>query len=377
VTGVQTCALPILNAVLGGVELLRRTKPLESQRLHLDLIANAGRGLMVILDDFLDMSKIEAGKLQMCEEPVDVRRLFRHMHMLWTPRAQDKGLEFRLDLAPNIEGAVLTDPDRVQQIYSNLLSNAIKFTAKGHVCLSAALVENDAGVQELVVAVSDTGPGIPQDVQPRLFDTFEQADSSVARRFGGTGLGLAISRRLARALGGDVVLSSTPGQGATFTVHVAAPTTALPEPQQEYEDEAPDRSLRVLCVDDNDANRIVASTLLESMGHQVQLADCGVDALVKLGAAAYDVVLMDVIMPDLEGPEVTRRLRASAGPNRGVPVIALTANVAPDQVAGYAAAGMDGYVAKPFNVRNLVNEIARVVAASTASSSDERNSAAG
>lgn len=364
-----------MNAVLGGVELLRRDDPLERQRPHLDLIANAGRGLMVILDDFLDMSKIEAGKLQMCEEPVDLRGLFAHMHMLWTSRAEDKGLELRLELAANIDDTVITDPSRVQQIYSNLLSNAIKFTAKGHVCLSAMLATNADGVQELVVAVSDTGPGIPEDVQPRLFDAFEQADASVARRFGGTGLGLAISRRLARALSGDITVSSAPGAGATFTARVSAPTTTERAPSHEPNVEASSQALRILCVDDNEANRIVASTLLQSLGHDVQLADCGVDALVKLGAAPYDIVLMDVIMPDLEGPEVTRRVRASAGPNRGVPIVALTANVAPDQVAGYAAAGMDGYIAKPFDVRNLVNEIARVMAESSAGAADEDLSA--
>jgi CheY-like chemotaxis protein len=279
---------------------------------------------------------------------------------------------------------VVGDPVRLRQIVGNLLSNAIKFTERGTVTLSARLDDavsaRPAAVGSgtpvggrLVLSVTDTGIGIAPDRIAALFQPFQQADSSIARRFGGTGLGLVITRQLCRLMGGDVVVDSTPGQGTRFTVTL--PFDRLPERRTDPERAGKpppavlarqwlgQRTTRILVADDNATNRLVMKHMLARIGAAVTLASDGVEAVAALGSGPYDVVLMDMIMPGLDGPSATRAIRlaeAQAGQPR-TPVLALTANALPEQVQACLSAGMDGHLAKPVRPDDLMLRLAQVL----------------
>ncbi|MGA0603839.1 ATP-binding protein [Caulobacter sp. KR2-114] len=349
-----------LTGVLGMAHALTLTKLNEDQASRVQMLERSGEGLMVILNDILDISKIEAGKLELETIALDLHDLGQQVHALWSEAARAKGVTLTYDLAPETPRWVLGDPTRLRQIMNNLMGNALKFTAKGEVRLSIRPGEGDV----CEVAVADTGLGISEAEQARLFQPFQQVDTTTARKFGGTGLGLAICRQLASLMGGEIGLSSREGEGSVFTLRAPLPVTE-PAPA-----DSPDASsvslagLRVLVADDNPVNLAVARAILEAFGASLVTAENGADALDKLGCEQVDVVLLDVHMPIMDGFEALAKIRA-AGPNlRQLPVIALTADAMAGANTDLMAAGFDAVAPKPINPQQLV---AMVAAASTQS----------
>ena len=352
-----------MNAVLGAAELLRRTRLDAPQGEYVEMISSAGAVLMNVLNDVLDLSKIEAGKFQILPEPTDLHALVRRCAGLWSPQAEAAGLTFDVRIDPSAPEAVLVDAGRLSQILFNLLSNAVKFTASGQVGLAVRACAAGRDRVLLKFTVSDTGRGIAPEVLPRLFDAFEQADPSISREFGGTGLGLAISQRLAALMGGRIAVRSEPGEGSAFELLIEAEVDDERRAHAAATDSAgplrPD--LRILIAEDNAVNRRIVEALLSPIGAAISFAGNGAEALGLLQTQVFDVVLMDIQMPVMDGVEATRRLRASGGPNARVPVIALTANVMEEQCQAYLAAGMDAWSPKPVDPRGLLQAIDAVV----------------
>ncbi|MBU1345597.1 MAG: glucokinase [Alphaproteobacteria bacterium] len=355
-----------LNGVLGMVQAMGMGTLCAEQRDRLDVIRQSGENLLAILNDILDLSKIEAGKLELEEVDFDLERLLQGAHSGFTALANKKGLSFALTVDRAASGVYRGDPTRLRQIVYNLIANALKFTGHGEVRVEARREGPD-----LVIRVVDTGIGIPADRLATLFDKFTQADASTTRRYGGTGLGLSITRDLATLMGGDITVGSEFGAGSHFDlrlplVRVSAPKAAssCPRAVQALE---PSLALRVLAAEDNSVNQLVLKTLLHQLGVDLHVVDDGLQAVEAWRAGGWDMILMDVQMPNMDGPTATRRIReeeARLGLAR-TPVIALTANVMSGQVAGYIEAGMDACVAKPLQLHLLV-EAMRSVQAATA-----------
>lgn len=346
-----------MNGVLGVLHVLKRELPAgDSADLLAEALA-AGQMLSTLLDDVIDISRIEAGRLDLNREPVDPRELVRSVARLLAGQAAQKGLRLELDLADDL-GWVETDPTRVRQALFNLIGNAVKFTPRGSVTVRLRKEEDGEGAR-LVFDVIDTGIGVPLDAQARLFERFQQADASTTRRFGGSGLGLAITRKLAEMLGGAVSFRSTPGEGSTFTLTIAASPAATPRPVERESDDLL-TGLKVLVVEDNPTNQLVARRILEQLGAAVSVADDGASGVAAARDGVFDLILMDVQMPGMDGLEAARRIRALPGPAARAPIIALTANVMAHQRAAYRAAGMDGVAAKPIAPAALVAEIVRL-----------------
>jgi len=352
-----------LNGVLGMAQAMAVDELSDLQRDRLDVIRQSGETLLAILNDVLDLSKIEAGKFELEEAEFDVADLARGAHAAFSAIASKKGLAFDLAIALNAQGVYLGDSTRVRQILYNLVSNALKFTEEGEVRVT---VERISGALKLTVA--DTGIGIAPDRLAALFQKFEQADASTTRRYGGTGLGLAICRELASLMGGAVEASSVPGHGATFVVSlplarlgdsVAPAAVAPPPPETKPTETEAARPLRVLAAEDNTVNQLVLRTLLQQIGIDPFIVANGMEAVEAWSLEEWDAILMDVQMPEMDGPTATAviRGREAAEGRLRTPIIALTANAMAHQVAEYAAAGMDGFVAKPIEVARLFDAL--------------------
>ena len=345
-----------LNGVFGMTQVMA-AGPLEQvQRERLAIIRQSGEALLAVLNDILDLSKIEAGKLEIEEIAFDLGPLAQGACAAFTAAAKDKGLDFVFEVEA-ARGAYLGDPTRLRQILCNLISNALKFTDAGQIALTAA---NAGGA--LRIAVSDTGVGIPQKALATLFEEFTQVDTTMTRRFGGTGLGLAISHKLAALMGGTIEVVSEAGLGSTFTLTVPLErlgdeTAALAgaTPTVVPADAAQDPGLRVLAAEDNAINQIVLRTLLDQIGVAATMVGDGAEALAAWEAGEWDAILMDVQMPTMDGPTAARLIRSrenQSGRPR-TPIIALTANAMSHQVEEYLAAGMDAHVAKPIEAERL------------------------
>ncbi|MGR4862800.1 PAS domain S-box protein [Caulobacter sp. LARHSG274] len=349
-----------MNGVLGVMHLLRREKlPGEADHLLREALA-CGRMLSTLLDDVIDFSRIEAGRLEVTREPVDPSELAAGVARLLRGQAEHKGLELRVEAAANL-GLILTDPSRLRQALFNLIGNAVKFTLAGSVTLRVSLVEpeGEADTPRITFEVIDTGVGIAAEAQGRLFERFQQADASTTRRFGGSGLGLAITRRLAEMMGGEVGFTSREGAGSTFRLTIAAPPAQAPAEERPIADDLLE-GLRILVVEDNATNRMVVRRVLEQLGAMVDTADDGLAGVAAAQHGGFDLILMDVQMPGIDGLEAARRIRALPGPAARTPIIALTANVMSHQRASYLAAGMDGVAAKPIVPAALIGEIVRL-----------------
>jgi len=343
-----------MNGVLGVMHLLKREKlPGEADHLLGEALA-CGRMLSTLLDDVIDFSRIEAGRLDVIQEAVDPSELAISVARLLRAQAEHKGLELRVD-APDV-GLILTDPSRLRQALFNLVGNAVKFTLTGSVTLRVRRLAGDA--PRVAFEVIDTGVGIAAEAQARLFERFQQADASTTRRFGGSGLGLAITRRLAQMMGGEVEFTSREGVGSTFLLTIAAPPAQARAAEPEMADGLL-QGLKILVVEDNATNRLVARRILEQLGARVETAEDGLDG-VTTAARGFDLILMDVQMPGIDGLEAARRIRNLPGPAARTPIIALTANVLSHQRAAYLAAGMDGVAAKPISPAALIGEIIRL-----------------
>jgi len=340
-----------LNGIMGMVQLLQRSAVSAEQMAQLEVIHNSSRHLQTVIGDLLDLSRIEFGKLTFDERPFPLQATVREVTDLLQAVAQDKGLAFRVEFGPGLPAWVSGDAARVKQILHNLIGNAIKFTAFGVV-----IVRVEAGPAGLNLSVRDSGEGIAPDLLERIFDAFEQGPSATLEAHSSTGLGLTISRQIARAMGGNVVCQSTVGHGATFVFSAPLPASAPPcaTPAPASSSSAPTLYGRVLIVDDNPVNAIVACAVLECMGLQLDVADDGAQALAMMAATDYDLVLMDCQLPIMDGWEATRQWRLSEDPARRLPIVALTANATPGDRELCLEAGMDDYIAKPYDMEELL-----------------------
>ncbi len=318
------------------------------------MIVQSGDGLMAVLNDILDLSKIEAGKLELETISFDVDKLGRQMFLMWSETARLKGLELVLEIDPATPPWLTGDPMRVRQILLNLISNALKFTEQGAVTVHIAPL----APQGVEILVTDTGIGMRQDQQANLFQAFSQAEVSTTRRFGGTGLGLSICRRLAEMMDGDISVTSEPGAGSTFRVALPLLAGQAP-PETEAEIEIVSLEGReILVVDDNKVNQAVAKAILEAAGAVVTLADDGVEGLQKLRTGDFGVVLMDVHMPRMDGIEALGRIRAGEAGRFDVPVIALTADAMSGEGDRLIALGFDEAHPKPIQPAELLYAVA-------------------
>lgn len=348
-----------LNGVIGMSDLLL-DQPLEERSRHYaDTIhASAGR-LLYLINDLLDFSKIEAGRLELESRPLDPKELVEDVLALFAPRAQARGLELIGRVDPALPRRLVSDPGRLRQVLLNLLSNAIKFTEQGEVRLEVLA----HGVDRIRFEVSDTGCGIEPGPLTRLFEPFRQGDASTARRYGGSGLGLAICRRLVEALGGQIEVESETGVGSRFWFLLPlVPASTRPRVIEHAATATPAMPLedaRLLVVEDDQVNQQVARAMLERLGCRVSVASSGAEALALTGRERFDLILMDVQMPDMDGLEVTRRLRERHDVAAGIPVIAMTAGGTGGDQARCLAAGMNGYLTKPLLPDDLVAMLRR------------------
>lgn len=346
-----------LNSILGFADLVVADPGLSADsRRRLDLINRAGRSLVEIVNDLLDFSKLEAGRMELDPEPLAPAVVLRDAMAIAAPAAEAKPLDLRVEIVGGDEQSLfLLDETRLRQVLLNLLSNAIKFTRDG-----AVTARLDLSGERLRFEIQDTGIGIAPDVQARLFKRFSQADSSISRGYGGTGLGLAISKALVSRMDGEIGVVSAPGKGSCFWVELPA-TPAQPSPSLDTAGPATcgARGARVLLVDDHHVNRELGCALLTLGGHEAVTAEDGAMAVSLLRDQDFDLVLMDVHMPVMDGLAATHAIRAMEGAKARVPILALSADVMPEQVARCLAAGMDGHLAKPIVRDDLLAAVAR------------------
>ncbi|MBT0960010.1 PAS domain-containing protein [Denitromonas iodatirespirans] len=348
-----------LNAIIGLTQLMQRNSPLPEDAERLSKVVTAGRHLLAIINDLLDISKIEADRLPLDIAPFDLAPVVGDALDLIGHDARAKGLTVHGEIDPRIPARLAGDAMRVGQILFNFVGNAVKFTEHGRIDLRVSLLEQDADRVTLRFEVTDTGIGIDPAVQPRLFHAFEQGDPSTTRRYGGTGLGLAISRRLAELMGGSVGVRSTPGQGSTFWFTAAFGLSTAAARTRAAGDGSDAAILardfgqaRLLLVEDNEVNQYVAQELLADAGLTAEVAGDGRQAVAMFAQQAYDLVLMDMQMPVMDGLAATRAIRALAG-GAEVPILAMTANAYPEDRQRCTAAGMDDYLGKPFEPEQL------------------------
>ncbi len=399
-----------ISAILTGAAELERGATDGAARAQAALISDAGVMMKALLDDLLDHAKLDAGRMTVEAVDFNLRGLLAQTLMFWQGEARAKGLTLRIEGASTVPAAVRGDPMRLRQVLNNLISNAMKFTADGSVTLRLQAWDEEPSSHALLIEIVDTGPGMTPAQLGRLFTPFDQTAEGVSATHGGTGLGLSISRDLVELMGGRLTARSRPGQGAAFTVSLVlprgaagaatpktfgedsrgdivrslapravvrplpapAPIVAPPAPikppvaDADLEDDAVDqddenRPLRVLVVDDHEINRRAVELILTPLGCDISTAGDGLLALAQCERHAFDVVFMDVRMPELDGRETTRRLRASGGLNAGVPVIAVTADTSPDDVAACMAAGMTYFVSKPLTPATLLGALQHVL----------------
>jgi two-component system, sensor histidine kinase len=361
-----------LNGIIGMTQLVAVENLSALQRQRLDVLRHSAEHLVTVIGDLLDLSRIEFDRIELNSQPTLIAQTVRDVTDLLQPVAEERGLAFEVIFDLGLPAAALMDASRVKQVLHNLIGNALKFTARGSVGLAVAMTDG-----LLRFRVSDTGEGIPPEAIERIFDAFEQGPSSTAPVRSGAGLGLTISRRLARAMGGDVTCRSVPGVGTTFEFTIAfRPTPKTPTPRPSLSEElaaagetsaAPvARPGRVLVVEDNEVNALVVRGMLEQMGIAAELAVDGEQALARMCASAYDLVLMDCQMPVLDGWEATRLWRARETRLRQkqrVPIVALTAGAAAGERERCLEAGMDDYLSKPFSREALGGLVDRYLAA--------------
>ncbi len=379
-----------MNAIIGMTDLTLETRLNADQREYLTTVKSAAAALLTVINDILDLSKIEAGRLDLESTDFNPRETLRVILGMVAQNAREKGLELLSRIEPEVPGNVRGDPGRVRQVLLNLVGNAVKFTDHGKVEILVSVDEREEETVTLRFTVRDTGIGIAHDKQQLIFESFSQVDASTTRKYGGTGLGLAISRRLAQMMHGRVWVESEPGIGssffftARFVVSPGAPAagaepTGLEQalgdalaPEQYRTMAPPYGALKILLAEDNPVNQLLAMRMLENAGHAVTVAGDGAQALEAVRRNRFDLVLMDVQMPVLDGLEATKTLRNEELARGGgrVPVIAMTASAMQGDRERCLAAGMDEYVSKPIDMRQLQAAMERVTARDAAPSDD-------
>jgi len=349
-----------LNGVIGLAQALSRTDLTPDQQEMLDLIQSSGRTLQVLLSDILDLARVESGRMELTRETFDLARAVADAGQLYASAAAEKGLQFYVDIDPNAALWMHGDSVRLKQVLTNLVSNAVKFTSEGFVSLTASRGARPDGSPILRFTVEDTGVGFDAEARARLFTRFEQADGTITRRFGGTGLGLAICRELVEMMGGELDCESEPDGGSAFILTL--PLLIAEAPTAHAEGQAPSappeaaRTVRVLLADDHATNRRVVELILAQAPVALTCVEDGAQALSAYQSTPFDLVLMDMQMPIMDGLTATREIRlheAVAGLDR-TPIVMLTANALPDHVAASLAAGVDHHLAKPFNAAELL-----------------------
>jgi signal transduction histidine kinase/ActR/RegA family two-component response regulator len=360
-----------LNGVLGMNGLLLSTPLNDEQRRYAELMRSSGQNLLTVINDLLDLSRIEAGRMALASVDFDPARAVDEVVALLAVRAQAKGLALHQRLAPDLPPTLQGDPGRLRQVLFNLIGNAIKFTERGRIDIDVSQQPLADGRIELRIAVRDTGIGIDAAALPKLFERFVQVDSGSARRYEGAGLGLAISRQIVQLMQGRIEAHSDPGVGSCFTVslplapgHAPAPP-ASPAPASAAPAARVASRRQILVAEDNAVNQILIKALLDRMGHGSDLVGDGAEAVRQAQAAHYDLVLMDVQMPAMDGLTATRAMRALPGWTARVPIVAMTANAMADDRSACLAAGMDDYVSKPIDAQKLAQVIDQVTRAAS------------
>jgi signal transduction histidine kinase/CheY-like chemotaxis protein len=354
-----------MNGVIGMAELLMDTELTGEQRDYVHTVKSSADSLMAIINDILDFSRIESRELDMESVIFSLRDAIRDILQPLIVQAGEKGLELAHTFSPDVPDAVVGDPGRLRQIIVNLVGNAVKFTDRGKVALSVTCEERDQDWALLHFTVSDTGIGIPSEMKQKIFESFTQADASLTRRYGGTGLGLSISARLVELLGGRIWVESEVGRGSVFHfttrlgLQKGSPVRQIPRKTANPE------GLHVLVVEASPVNRRIAVGMLEKRGHAVVAAANGKEALAALDASGerpFDLILMDVQMPEMDGMEATARIREKEkGWGRHIPIIALTAHAMKEDREACIKKDMDGYVSKPLKAEELVAAMEQVV----------------
>ena len=360
-----------LTSVIGFSGLLQKSGALGAdERRYADRIATASEALLGVINDILDYSKLEADKVEMEPRPLDPRALAAGAAVLVEAQCVTQGLDLTVEVDPAVPAGLMGDAGRLRQVLLNFLSNAVKFTKDGGIRIDLGGERLDDGRWMLKVAVTDSGIGIPEAKLGEMFERFTQADASTTRVYGGTGLGLAISRRLIEMMGGEIGAESRPGEGSTFWFEVPMREAVEGVEAAGEGDLAVDAGLRILMADDAAPNRELVAAILGGLGLALDTVCNGAEAVEAARTGAYDLILMDVHMPVMDGLDATRAIRAISGPARRTPIIALTANVQPEQVTRCREAGMDGHVGKPIQISELLTALATVNARAEDDTSD-------
>jgi len=360
-----------LNGIIGMLHLLAASPLDAEQRSRLETLQGSAESLMALLNDILDIAKIEAGRIDLHIAPFAIRELIGKLVTLWQPSMLSKGLTLSATVAPEMPPLLLGDANRLNQVLSNYLSNALKFTERGGVTIRADARSVGDALYEISISVKDTGSGIAPEMQARLFQKYSQAELA-ARKPGSTGLGLAISKELVHLMNGEVGVESTPGEGATFWLRLrcraaepAAPETKALDDETLLNQQG-NRKLNILVAEDNAINQRVVCTMLELGGHSFTIAQDGIEAMAAVQRAVFDLVLMDVQMPNMDGPTAAQEIRKLGGAYATLPIVALTANAMPGDAERYAAAGMHLYLSKPFSPDQLSAILRRAAGADVA-----------
>ncbi|MGI8706405.1 MAG: response regulator [Sphingomicrobium sp.] len=352
-----------LNSIIGFSDLLLDDVSLNrTQRRYLELVKNAGGALLTVVNDILDFSKLDAGKVELTNEVFSLGALVSSTVSIVEGTAEAKGLDLQIRIDPALTLYNCGDSARIRQILLNLLSNAVKFTSAGSVFLDIGKTGSASSSERVRFEICDTGAGVPAESQSRLFQQFTQADPSISRRHGGTGLGLSICNSLVGLMGGRIGFIENKEKGSTFwfEIDLATATEADVRPQL-CSDPSSRTGVKVLLVEDLVMNQELACTILSRAGHKVDIANDGIEAIAAVEANPYDLILMDIQMPRMDGVTAARRIRELPGLARHTPIIAMTANALPEQVRAFRQAGMDDHVAKPFKQHDLHEAIRRIV----------------
>jgi signal transduction histidine kinase/ActR/RegA family two-component response regulator len=351
-----------MNGVLGAAQLLTSTRLDPTQKEYVSIVRNSGDNLMALLNDILDLTRIEADRLELESAEVDIVEFSSRFDRTWSGRASEKDVAFVVEIDPSTPASVVGDPARTAQIVHNLLSNAVKFTEHGEIRLTVSADRISDRRARLKFCVADTGPGIAPEHLEKLFRPFTQVDGSSTRRFGGAGIGLTLSQKLAQMMGGGLEVESEPGKGSVFTFAMEVDVRAwhATQVQAAVTAETDGQPIRVLVVEDHPVNRMIVEAWLASAGHVAVAAENGQIGLEMAQAQAFDLILMDVNMPVMDGLTATQKLRAEPGPNQETPVVVLSASArAEDHEAGMAA-GADAYLNKPIDFRLFAEMLGRL-----------------
>ncbi len=355
-----------MNAILGFAQLLRRTELNLKQRTQVESIVSSGNNLMRLLSDLLDLSRIEAGKMAITNEPFNLTNMLDDVMNLWLSSAQQKGLRLRNTFDHDIPRRISSDSGRISQVLNNFIGNAIKFTDEGSVTLTVENMKIQGNTALLRFEVADTGCGIDQSEIDELFAPFVQVDASVAKQNGGWGLGLSICTHLAELMGAEIGAHSTPGEGSRFYFDLPVKIVADVHGLAALKDPLPKRikatnPLSILVAEDNLTNRELITEILHEIGHSPFVVNNGFEALSALQDNRFDLILMDVSMPGLDGIGATEKIRNLAGDQRNIPIVAVTGNLTTGAREQYISMGMNDYVPKPVNIFDLKDAIDRAI----------------